>query len=123
MGSEYRMPTKEDFDELINNCTVTFIDLQGNEFSQSEAENDSIDSYNYKGIKFTGFNGNSIFIPASGGCSDSLLNDAYDNGSLWSASLHSSYSIHAYTLYFDYLGGRLVHNYYRCCGYAIRGVK
>lgn len=123
MGSDYRMPTEADFNELIDNCAVTFIDLQGNEFSKSEAKNDSIDPDNYKGIKFTGSNGNSIFIPASGGCYDSGLEEAYVNGNLWSSSLHSSYSTEAYFLSFDYNGSHWIHNYFRYCGYAVRGVK
>lgn len=61
MGPKYRMPTDTDYKELMNNCTVTFIDLNDNEFNQSEA---NIAHYNLKGIKLTGSNGNFIFIPA-----------------------------------------------------------
>lgn len=77
MGSEYRMPTGEDFNELINNCTITFIDLQDNEFSKSETQSGTIAEYNLKGIKFTGSNGNSIFISASSCCDAGVLGGAY----------------------------------------------
>ena len=53
-GSEWRMPRIGEFDELLNNCTWTWI-----------TQND-VDGY-----KVTGPNGNSIFLPACG----------YNNGS------------------------------------------
>lgn len=55
MGSEYRMPTVNECNELINNCTTTYIDIDGNEVNSSNS--------NLKGIKLTGTNGNSIFMP------------------------------------------------------------
>lgn len=123
MGLEYRMPTQADFNELVNNCTVTFIDLQGNEFSKSEAQSGSISTYNLKGIKITGSNGNSIFIPASGGCSDDVLYYAYYYGGLWSSSLDSDNSMIAYYLNFYYNGHLNVDYYNRYYGRAARGVK
>jgi hypothetical protein len=54
MGSEYRTPTKEEIEELINNTTYTFYDVDGNEAYSSTRG----------GIcKFTGANGNSILVP------------------------------------------------------------
>ena len=61
MGSDWRMPTNEEVEELINNTTPTFIDLQGNEYSQEEAKSGTIPFGNLKGVKFTGSNSNSIF--------------------------------------------------------------
>ena len=124
MGSDWRMPTQTEMQELIDNTTPTFIDLQGNEFSQSEAKNGAIAEYNLKGVKFTSKNNsNSIFIPASGGCGGSAFSDAGCNGFLWTSGLDSSVSRSAWTLSFDY-GGRLdILSYYRCCGLPVRGVK
>ena len=48
-GSEWRMPTKEDMNELIDKCTWTWTQYNG------------IDGY-----EVTGTNGNSIFLPAAG---------------------------------------------------------
>ena len=54
-GSSWRMPTKEDFQALLDNCT-----------------REPIENYNgtgVNGVKFTGkgdFSGNSIFLPAAG---------------------------------------------------------
>ena len=74
MGSDWRIPTYDEISELMsefkNNTTLTFIDLQGNEFSQEEAKNGAIGNVNLKGVRFTGPNGNSIFVPASGFYSD-----------------------------------------------------
>lgn len=100
MGSEYRMPTIEEFNELINNCTVTFIDRNDNEFSKSEAQSGSIVERNLKGIKFTGSNGNSIFVSASGSCGSGIFSGAYYCGYLWSSSLYSGDSMAAYSLCF-----------------------
>jgi hypothetical protein len=74
MGSEYRMPTKDEVDELRDNCSITFIDLQGNEYSQDEND---LTADTLKGIKFTGNNGNSIFIPFVGALWKSAINTSY----------------------------------------------
>ena len=73
MGYDWRMPADNELQELLDNCTVTFIDLDSNEFSESEAQSDAITEYNLKGIKFTGSNGNFIFIPAAGWCYSSSI--------------------------------------------------
>lgn len=48
-GSSWRLPTKAEFQELINNCTWTWTSQGG-----------------HNGYKVTGKNGNSIFLPAAG---------------------------------------------------------
>jgi hypothetical protein len=104
MGSEYRMPTKEDFEELINNCTVNFIDLQG--------------------IKLTGSNGNTIFIPVSGIAYDSILNGMSGRSYLWSSSLYGGSSKYARYLLFDYAGTLSTDEFdYRYIGAPARGVQ
>lgn len=123
MGSEYRMPTEADFNELINNCTVTFIDRNGNEFSQSDAQNGTTLEDNLKGIKFTGSNNNSIFIPAYSLCGDGSPASAYDNvGLLWASSLYSDDSTYSCYFFFDNYGNHYVLSNYRYYGMSIRGV-
>lgn len=123
MGSDWRMPTQAEFQELINNTTPTFIDLQGNEFSKSEALS-AIPEYNLKGVKFTSKNNsNSIFIPASGYCLDSEFCYADWNCYLWSSDLDSSGSTGAMYLYSDCSGYLDVMSTDRYCGIAVRGVK
>ena len=125
MGSEHRMPTQDDFEELINNCIITFIDLYGNEFSQSEAENNSIAAYNLRGVKFTGSNGNSIFVPAGGGSFDSTVTLVYYSVCLWSSILNINNTKNAaWTLNVKYSGDFLtVGGNPRSIGQAVRGVK
>ena len=123
MGSDWRMPTQAEIQELINNTTPTFIDLQGNEFSKSEIENGAIAEYNLKGVRFTGSNGNSIFIPASGGCRYSTFHDAGRLCYLWSSDLNSNNSRNARYLYFNgggYLDGSYGDRYY---GQSVRAIR
>lgn len=121
MGAEYRMPTEADFDELINNCTVSLIDLQGNEASS--------DNEYLKGIKFTGSNGNSIFIPSTGCYFDNgVMYGIFDyDSNLWSSSLGSPSrldSSQSYNgCYFLFDGDLDVDKEDRYYGQPIRGVK
>lgn len=124
MGSDWRMPTQTEMQELIDNTTPTFIDLQGNEFSQSEAKNGAIAEYNLKGVRFTSKNNsNSIFIPASGFCFESTFYSAGDGCGLWSSGLGSSDSRFAGYLGFSYGGSLFVDVSNRCYGQPVRGVK
>ena len=124
MSSEWRMPTYEEIRELKNNTTQTFIDIQGNEYSEEEAENGAISEGNLKGVKFTGSNGNSIFIPAAGYCTESLLYGGGIASVLWSSSLEDSFDDNARHLAFMHDGLIVVGGYnYRRFGYSIRGVK
>ena len=49
LGSDWRMPTKEEMNELMDKCTWEWTQIS-----------------NINGYKVTGINGNSIFIPAAG---------------------------------------------------------
>ena len=49
LGSDWRMPTKDEMQELINKCTWEWTQVSG-----------------INGYKVTGTNGNSIFLPAAG---------------------------------------------------------
>ena len=123
MGSEYRMPTKTDFEELINNTIITFIDLQGNEYSQTEALSGVIATNNFKGVKITGSNGNYIFIPASCQCYDSLLQLPYCNSFLLSSNLYPNNIKKMHYAGFTRSGGTQIYNAYRYIGMPVRGVK
>lgn len=70
-GVGWRMPTREEFEELNNNCTITWTTLNG-----------------VNGHLLTGTNGNSIFLPAAGGRHDSSIDNADSHGDYWSSSLH-----------------------------------
>lgn len=70
MGTDYRMPTKQELDELLNLCTRSYIDVNDREFNENEAANGKIKNYELKCIRLTGPNGNSIVFPASGSYGD-----------------------------------------------------
>lgn len=83
-GGDWRMPTKEEQDELRTKCLWEWTSQDG-----------------VNGCVVTGPNGNSIFLPAAGYRSDSgHLTNAVSSGSYWSSSLHSHYSRSANGLYF-----------------------
>ena len=108
MGSDWRMPTKEDFDELLKGTT-----------------NEWIEDYKGTGVsggKFTGSNGNSIFIPAAGYCDNSLVEYVGRSGYVWSSSLDTSNPNNAWNLYFN--SGYCYMDYRnRYIGWSVRGVR
>ena len=85
-GSDWRMPTKWEWQELYNNTTVTWTTQNG-----------------VNGRLFTASNGNSLFLPAAGYRYDSSLLDAGSWGSYWSSSLYG-YPYNAYDIYFNSVG-------------------
>ena len=124
MGSRYRMPTTDEIEELISNTTQTFIDLDENEYSKEQARNGVIEPGRLKGVRFTGSNGNNIFIPATGYCKASLLNWISSYGELWSSSLSDHYVRCARCLNFYYDNGDVYeHNEGRYVGLCVRGVQ
>ena len=84
-GGSWRMPTKEEMDELSSCCIWQSITLNGK-----------------NGYKVTGPNGNSIFLPAAGYCAANGVNNRASNGSYRSSSLFSEVNNYAYSLSFDY---------------------
>ena len=124
MGSQYRMPTSAEIQELISGTTQTFIDLDGNEYDKQYVyDNEPIESGKLKGVRFTSSNGNSIFIPAAGDCIESLLDVIGMNGELWSSSLDDGYDGIARNLSFGYDGGVNEDGYDRYFGQSVRGVQ
>ena len=68
-GSTWRMPTEEEQQELVDNCTWTWMTHNG-----------------VDGCKVTGPNGNSIFLPAAGYRYGSSLKNDGRRGYCWSSS-------------------------------------
>ena len=111
-GGLWRMPPKEQMEELYNNTIDKWIE-------------------NYKGTGvdgylFTATNGKSIFLPAAGHRYGTSLNRAGSYGYYWSSSLGSGDPRRAYGLYF--LSGDVyvyVYDYYglRYCGRTVRPVR
>ena len=87
-GSEWRMPTRAQQDELRNTSytTWTWTTMNGkNGYKVSKKSDSSI----------------YIFLPAAGYRDDSSLYNAGGYGGYWSRSLTTSYSLYAYYLYFN----------------------
>lgn len=61
LGSDWRMPTKNEFDELKEKCSLEWTQISG-----------------INGFKVVGPNGNSIFIPASGSYRNTVLHNLND---------------------------------------------
>ena len=104
-GGSWRMPTIEEFQEILNNCTWTWTN-QGNH-----------NGYNVVSKS----NGNSIFLPAAGYRDVTNLNYEGSNGYYWSSSLNTSYPLTALSLEFgsDY---HFTYHNVRLYGYFIRPV-
>ncbi|MCR5660406.1 MAG: T9SS type A sorting domain-containing protein [Bacteroidales bacterium] len=106
-GNGWRMPTKEEFQELYNNATITWTQQDG-----------------VNGCLFTASNGNSLFLPASGSRSDNELGSAGIQGNYWSSSLHTDYTECVWYFSFFYAGngmGYSDNNRYK--GYTVRPVR
>ncbi len=103
-GGVWRMPTHDEMVELMNNCTWEWTTQNG-----------------VSGRKFTGPNGNSIFLPAAGYYNDGSLNVAGSYGHYWSSSLYTDYPGGAYSLNF-YSGGVNMDIYNRYYGHSVRPV-
>ena len=107
MGGDWRMPTQTEFQELIEGTT-----------------NQWVPNYNGSGVngmKFTGPNGNSIFIPAAGTRSGSLFDSQGRYGYVWSSSLFTDPdSARLLTFYSGYVGAKGFTLRYN--GQVVRGV-
>ncbi len=101
-GPSWRMPTKEQQQELIDNCTWT---------------------WTYNGILVTGPNGNSLFLPAGGYRWDDHLSDTWSLGSYWSRTLESNNSHCACSLNFYSEGWGGWNDISRPIGYPVRAVR
>jgi hypothetical protein len=125
MGTQYRMPTSAEIRELTDGTTQSFIDIDGNEYDRQYVyDNEPIEQGKLKGVKFTGSNGNSIFIPAAGSCIESVLSGVGAEGLLWSSSLFDGYAWSARYLYFS-CGGSVSERVggSRYLGLSVRGVQ
>ena len=106
LGGNWRMPTKRQFTELIDNCDVTWTN-----------------DYNGTGVAGKVFtskvNGNSVFFPAAGYCDNSYVDNVGSYGYYWSASWYDSSN----AWYLDFgSGGQDLDYYNRYFGQSVRGV-
>ena len=103
-GGSWRMPTKEEMQELIDKCTWKWKKKGG-----------------HHGYIVTGPNGNSIFLPAAGWRLGTSLSYREEFGHYWSSSPYEGGTQGAYSLYF-YSGYHSTNWYYRYYGHTVRPV-
>ncbi|MCH5311618.1 MAG: DUF1566 domain-containing protein [Prevotella sp.] len=106
--STWRIPTKNEFEELINNCVWKWGIYN-----------------NIQGYKVLGLNGHSIFIPATGyGIGRSKGKGRDEAAYYWSSTPSMGNLKYAYRLHFQkYNDLHIVEGYYRCWGFSIRPVS
>ncbi|MBO5361883.1 MAG: hypothetical protein J6A35_02895 [Paludibacteraceae bacterium] len=105
-GGAWRMPTKEEQDELRENCTWTWTTENG------------VNGYRVTSNK-KGYTDKSIFLPAA---SDSSLDYAGSMGNYWSSSLFTGNPNEAYVLYFSSDGVFWNISNFRYYGQSVRPV-
>ena len=106
MGSEWRMPTQTECQELLDYTNHEWTTING-----------------VKGRKFASKTDESkyIFIPAAGCCYSGSIYGGDSFGLVWSSSLDPSYNDYALELGFN-SGSYDIYDYYRCYGFSVRGV-
>lgn len=103
-GENWRMPTKEECEELYQNTTFEWTTVNG-----------------VDGRLLTGPNGNGIFLPATGFRQDGELL-CLGLGIYWSGTLQSACQVAAWSLHFDYENCHVCGTYERCRGQVVRPV-
>lgn len=111
-GGNWRMPTKDEWQELKDNCTWTW---------QSDYNSSGVAGYLVTSKK-SGYTDKSIFLPAAGYRNGTSLNGQGSLGYYWSSSLGSGYPSRAWYLYF-YSSDVDVRGDYRYYGYGVRAVQ
>ena len=106
LGSGARMPTADEWRELINNTTSTWTTQNG-----------------VKGRKFTASNGKSLFLPAAGRRWVDELGNAGSFGYYWSSSLGTGRPDYAWSFSFGSVNQYVNYYYYRNLGLAVRAVR
>ena len=102
-GNNWRMPTNEEWQELVYNTSCKWMTLNG-----------------VNGRLFTAANGNSLFLPAAGYYESNLEYEG-DYGFYWSSSLSTGYTEKARCIYF-YSDSYWNSSFFRNCGQSVRAV-
>lgn len=105
LGAPWRMPTADELQELVDNCTHVWSTLNG-----------------VNGILFTSrVNGNTLFVPAAGIYNGTSITDSGSSGDIWSSTFRSN--TNARTLYFNNSGVNPQNSGSRYYGLPVRPVK
>lgn len=107
MGGAWRMPSKDQFNELRNNTDKSWTSIDGvNGYKLTSKKNSDL----------------FIFIPVAGYCYGSSFDGAGSDGFVWSRSLFPGDSRYAYDLYFNSEGFGYSDSNDRYFGFSVRGV-
>ena len=107
LGGRWRIPSKEEWKELNEECIWTWTTVNG------------VSGYVITSDK----TGNSIFLPAAGGKHDTSVSESGSRGYYWSSTLEKSYfSKYAYCFYFTWTYRTKADPQYRYYGFPIRAV-
>ena len=108
LGGSWRMPTKAEWQELLDNCTWTWTTQNG------------INGYKVTS-NIAGYTDKFIFLPAAGYRYGGGLDLVGSLGYYWSSSFYEYYSNNAWYLYFD-SDNHGLNDDYRFCGRSVRPV-
>ena len=119
-GGDWRMPTEDEYDELVLNCNVTWETV---DWTTADGVKHYAQGYRYTSKK-PGYTDRSIFLPAGGANSGSLLG-LNEYGYYWSSSNHLTLSARAVCLLFSSDGtyNDPSSSYEKFAGLLIRPVK
>ena len=106
LGNGARIPTKAEWQELLDNTTAEWTTVNG-----------------VYGRKYTATNGNSLFLPAAGYRDGSGLSDAGSYGYYWSASLIGSLPFIASGMNFNSDFQYVDYDGFRYDGFSVRAVR
>ena len=108
LGGNWRIPSVNDFNELLHHCTWIWTKIKG-----------------VAGYKVTskekGFTDNYIFLPAAGYIDNETSSGIGSFGAYWSRTIAKDYSLGANYLYLNSDASGIT-DYYRRCGHSIRPV-
>lgn len=104
-GGGWRIPTRDEFEELCDRCRWVWEKKNG-----------------VPGFRVIGTNGRSIFLPVTGMKSNGVLTFQDVRGYYWSGEVSDAGPNYAPVLFF-YKGGKLIKDYKKAYGFAIRPVK
>ncbi|MCM1168477.1 MAG: hypothetical protein NC324_00915 [Bacteroides sp.] len=106
-GDGWRMPSQAEFQELVENCTWEWTEVNG-----------------IQGCRATAANGNSIFFPAAASRDgQNVSNQVGQRGCYWSGTLYPDNDRFAYYFYFYDKNQYADRNNRRYMGYSVRPVK
>ena len=105
LGDKWRMPTQEEWTELMTKCTSSKTTQNGK-----------------KGLLVTATNGKSIFLPFAGFMDRTSNSTEGDSGLYWSSSLGPTTPTYAYNFMYGFGAASTVSQSLRSMGYSVRPV-